>query len=112
MWQVTYDSMPVGIYTAADSSTLERFVKAWARWRQCEREIKKRVLVDVLNKGWLREQRFAADELYRLGNQLGLSPIARTHLTTEGKEDADPLELLLDGRRDGSYSVRHALTTG
>jgi P27 family predicted phage terminase small subunit len=48
-------------------------------------------------------QRQAADEMSRAGGELGLSPLARTRLTVEKKEDDDPLNLFLDGRNEGAY---------
>lgn len=110
LWLSIVESLPFGLLTAADNNTLERMAVAWARWRTCQTDINTRGLfVKVYGCKAMRPnphlgmQREAAMEMHRASSELGLSPVARTRLTTDGKVDADPLELLLDGRRDGAY---------
>jgi P27 family predicted phage terminase small subunit len=110
LWLSVVESLPFGLLTAADNNTLERMAVAWARWRKCQDDINKRGLfVRVYGSRALRQnpnldvQKQAAMEMHRASSELGLSPVARTRLTADGKVDADPLELLLDGRRDGAY---------
>lgn len=113
LWVSIYESLPIGLLTAADTAVMERMAIAWARYRQCQRTIRAGRLMVLLpdSRGvdrlvrnpLLAVQRQAADEMHACGEVLGLSPVARTRITTEGKEDEDPLTLLLDGRRDGAY---------
>jgi P27 family predicted phage terminase small subunit len=100
LWLVTVESLPVGLLTAADNNALERYAIVWARWRACQREIAKGNLNSQANVTWLKIQREASSEMSKLITELGLSPLARTRLSTDGKEEVDPLELLLDGRKD------------
>ena len=104
LWTEVYRSLPLGLLTSADSSVLERFACAWARWRQCQRNIRDEGLLTENREGkpirspWLLVQRACSDEMHRCGTELGLSPVARTRLAVPAPHDDDPLSMLLDGR--------------
>jgi P27 family predicted phage terminase small subunit len=109
LWAAINGSLPIGLLTGADQSVLERMAVAWARFRECQREI---AVVGLVAKGdrgqsvrnpLLIVQKQAAEEMQACGEVLGLSPVARTRITADSTADDDPLSLLLDGRRDGAY---------
>ena len=111
MFRDLVTSMPDGVYSQADSPTLERFVRAWARYRKCQREIDRNGLLItktpsskvLIRNPYLNLQREASDEMHRCSTELGLSPVARMRISAPKNVDTDPLELLLDGRQDGAY---------
>lgn len=113
LWLAIYESLPLGLLTAADSVTMERMAIAWARFRWCQRAIRQSSVVIIARDRLGKErpiknplvtvQKMASEEIQQCTAELGLSPLARTRITAEGKEEDDPLALLLDGRRDGAY---------
>ena len=112
LWRHVYDCLPVGLLTAADEAMLERFAVAWQRFRESQQNIRERGVILKTKRGgleypnpFLKVQVLATAEMQKAGGELGLSPLARTRLAAETAGDKDPLELLLDGRRDGAYYV-------
>ena len=116
LWHHVCESLPLGLLTSADEAALERMAVSWARWRACQANIRKnglmmmrtvtvgrnKVRVERVNP-MVELQQKAAREMHSCGEILGLSPVARTRLSADPTGEADPLELLLDGRRDGAY---------
>ena len=108
--QAVCRALPAGLLTLADSSVLERMAIAWARYRECQRQLKADGLLTKQGNGamgrspWLLVQRQAADEMHTCATALGLSPLARTRLTVRETAEKDPLELLLDGRGSEAWT--------
>lgn len=96
-WAIIVESLPKGLLSRADEGTLEVYVSAWSRYREARRHVMK-------NGYWIGNrlnpmkaiQDQAAAEMHKVGGTLGLSPLARARLATEGQTgEEDPLALLL-----------------
>ena len=105
IWADIVRSLPDGLLMQTDAGALERMSVAWARYRECQRHIRKHGLIDKFGKpnSMAYHQEKAATEMHRLTDHLGLSPLARNRILAQNQPDDDPLELLLAGRKDGAY---------
>ena len=102
-WDEIVLSLPVGLLTRADTSTLERMAVSWAAFRDATERLR---AADVLAQGRERTvvknplftvQRQASEEMQRCSSSLGLSPAARTKLSAPPVGEPDPLEILMNG---------------
>jgi P27 family predicted phage terminase small subunit len=105
-WHDIVGSLPAELLTRADMQVLERMSVAWATFRETCGLINRSGFTvrgqngeQVLNPV-LRVRSAATEEMQQCGMLLGLSPLARTRLTAQEKEDADPLTVLLGPQRD------------
>jgi P27 family predicted phage terminase small subunit len=113
LWTATLAALPKGLMTAADSAILELFVTAWATFRSATALIARTgPLVQssngpVLNP-LMRVRSRAAAEMQSAGQQIGLSPLARTRLVKAENVADDPMEMLLglDNDPSGAWSDR------
>lgn len=101
VWNDLVRTIPKRILTEADQQVMERMSIAWASYRQLSALIRQSGPLakgatgsPILNPLW-RARALAAHEMHKCGEQLGLSPIARTRLTEPSKDEDDPLEQLL-----------------
>jgi P27 family predicted phage terminase small subunit len=114
IWKDVVGSLPVGLLARVDEGALERYAKAYARWRAIDQQLE--------YEPDLIQGRFGliVNPLYRLlaqyakemdatGGVLGCSPVARAKLATTASQptDADPMALVLgDGAdTDDAWSV-------
>jgi P27 family predicted phage terminase small subunit len=99
-WDELVASLPDGLLTAADVSTLERMAIAWSTYREAQGKIN---LSGLLTRGEdgqpvrnplliIRKQ--AAEEMNLCGAALGLSPAARVRLQHPAASGEDPLDIL------------------
>ena len=102
-WNEIVHSLPVGLLTCADTSTMERMAVSWAAFRDATERLR---AADVLAQGRERTvvknplftiQRQASQEMQRCAMSLGLSPAARTKLSAPPDGELDPLERLMNG---------------
>lgn len=100
MWKDTVQSLPVGLVTRADEAMLERFVKAWSKYRRLDQQIEN--MGDMLKSphGWIRNplcaQQAECDRvMHKCAQELGLSPAARARLSTPEAAIESPLAILL-----------------
>jgi P27 family predicted phage terminase small subunit len=113
LWWDVVHSLPVGLLSRADESTLERMAVAWNQYRQASRMIKETGLMvrhhlgHAVRNPLLPVQRLAGIAMHQAGEMLGLSPVARARLTSDKTGDSDPMELLLgmDGDENGAWST-------
>jgi P27 family predicted phage terminase small subunit len=100
-WLDIVESLPVELLTRADETTLERAAKAWAMYREAAVKLDASGLLvkglhgDAVKNPLLAVLRQASQDLDRCSWALGLSPAARTRITTPEKASEDPLALLL-----------------
>jgi P27 family predicted phage terminase small subunit len=105
-WHDIVGSLPSELLTSADVQCIERMAVAWATFRQTCTLINKAGLLTRGQNGepvynpLLRVRSASTEEMQQCGMLLGLSPLARTRLTGQEKEDADPLSVLLGPRGD------------
>lgn len=100
-------SMPVGLFCEADTAAIELWAQYLVEYRDCQKQI---TTTGRLVKGTngpeahplipIRDN--AARMLHKLGEALGLSPVARTRLTAPDAWKDDPMALLLGGMADGA----------
>ena len=105
----TVRAMPDGIYSAADEAALEAFARYLVEYRSCCRQIAETGLLVRGADGpeihpLIPIRDTAARMINKLGESLGLSPVARTRLTAPDAFKDDPLALLLGGVPDGTYT--------
>jgi P27 family predicted phage terminase small subunit len=105
LWALTVHSLPKGLLCRADTSILERYVVAWARYRECDKTIKDEGMTVKSAQGYYRHplmtvMRDMATEMHSCGSELGLSPVARERLSAATLKDDDPMGWLLDGGDD------------
>ena len=101
IWWDTVNSLPDGLLTGADNSVLERFVRAYARYRRILAQID--FLGEMIKspRGWKLNPLVAVlekteTEMHRTSNLLGLSPVSRARLAAPEKKIESPMSLLLD----------------
>ena len=101
-WDDVVGSLPFDLLKRADTQVLERMAVAWAAFREATILINKSGLItrgrdgNPVRNPLLVVQNVAAGEMDACGAMLGLSPVARTRLTTpENVENMDPLAVLL-----------------
>jgi P27 family predicted phage terminase small subunit len=105
LWHSILAAVPPGLLTSADSSILERFVTAWARYRTCHNQI---ASVGLLVRGaegpvrnpLLMVERQAAAEMHACGAALGLSPVSRARLADPHEDGEDDFAWLLGSGED------------
>lgn len=113
LWLDVVHSLPHGLLTRADESTLERMAISWNQYRQATRMIKDTGLMVRHHKGhpirnpMLAVQRLAGIAMHQAGEMLGLSPVARARLVADKTGDGDPMELLLgmEGDENGAWGL-------
>lgn len=107
LWYAIIDALPAVLLSQADEQVLERMAVAWARFWKCKEEIAEMGLLISTPEGVRRNpllmvEANSRDEMHRCGEVLGLSPVARTRITTiDPVTSADPTELLLGGIETG-----------
>jgi P27 family predicted phage terminase small subunit len=104
-WHATIAAIPPGVLSAADSAILERFVTAWARFRECQQQLARTGLLVRGMSGPIRNpllavQRQASAEMHAAGAELGLSPVSRTRLGNPAADKNDDFEWLLGDNPD------------
>jgi P27 family predicted phage terminase small subunit len=102
LWDHILSSLPAGVLARADTSLLERYVVAWARWRECDRAIKEDGLMVATVNGWVKHPLMAtatalSRELQQQGAEMGLSPVARQRLMAGKIDPDDEMSWLMDG---------------
>jgi P27 family predicted phage terminase small subunit len=103
------DALPAVLLSRADEQVLERMAIAWSRLWKCRELITEQGLLVNTPEGKRRNpllmvERDARDEMHRCGEVLGLSPVARSRITSvDPPTSADPTELLLGGIEGGMY---------
>lgn len=103
-------SMPVGLYCEADTAALETWAQYLVEYRSCQAAI---ALTGRMVRGehgpelhpLIPIRDHAARMLHRLGEALGLSPVARTRLTAPDAFRDDPMTLLMNGMADGAFTM-------
>lgn len=109
LWYAICDAMPAVLLSRADEQVIERMAISWARFWKCKELIDQEGLTVRTPEGTKRNpllmvERDARDEMHRCGEVLGLSPVARTRITTiDPTVTADPTELLLGGMETGAW---------
>ena len=101
LWQFVTRSLPKGLLCRADTSILERYVVAWARYRIVDNQIKDEGLTIKTPQGVIRHPlhgllKDLAREMHACGSELGLSPVARERLSATALREDDPMGWLLD----------------
>lgn len=110
IWRDIVDNLPKNLLSRVDNGILERYVLAYQRYRECQRDIETRGLLILYKKQHIRNpfievQYKAAMEMHRCGGELGLSPVARARLNepAPANQGDDPLDYLLGmGEGEGS----------
>ena len=104
--------MPVDLLKRADTQVLERMAVAWAQFREATILISKGGLLTrrptdgaSIRNPLLAVSNMAAAEMHACGAALGLSPVARTRITTPERVDEDPLRVLM-GPNGKAWSER------
>jgi P27 family predicted phage terminase small subunit len=105
LWHATISSIPAGVLTSADSAILECFVCAWARFRECRRQIARSGLLVRAETGAVRNPLLlvlnqAERSMNAAATQLGLSPVARARLANPAVENDYTMAWLLDENPD------------
>jgi P27 family predicted phage terminase small subunit len=116
-WRDIVDALPVALLTRADTQVLERMAVAWAEFRNAQMLINQSGLItrgqnnEPVKNPLLTVRRHAAAEMQVCGIILGLSPVARTRLTTPLPEQTadDPLDILMGSHDTGSGNGRRPL---
>ena len=100
-WEDVVSSLPDALLSRADVQVIERMAIAWAAFRQTCALINQTGLItkgangEPVRNPLLIIRKNASDEMNDCGLQLGLSPLARTRLSTPENVEADPLDILL-----------------
>jgi P27 family predicted phage terminase small subunit len=108
-WYAICDALPAVLVSRADEQVLERMAIAWSRLWQCRELIAEQGLLINTVEGKRRNpllmvEANARDEMHRCGEVLGLSPVARTRITTiDPAGQIDPTEQLLGGMESGAW---------
>lgn len=108
-WYAIIDALPAVLLSRADEQVLERMAIAWARLWTVRLLIQEQGLLVKTPEGFRRNpllmvERDARDEMHRCGEVLGLSPVARTRITSiDPTVTNDPTELLLAGMEGGGW---------
>jgi len=102
------------VLTRADGFALELLARTWGKWMEAERKIEEVGSVYPIKNPdgsikylqqtpWVAMGRNYGAELNRLLQQFGLTPSARSRITTAVKSEshADPLEALLERKQRG-----------
>tara|TARA_R110000851_G_scaffold103419_4_gene220426 strand:- start:99 stop:590 length:492 start_codon:yes stop_codon:yes gene_type:complete len=104
----------MSVLTRADGFALELLARTWGKWMEAERKIEEVGSVYPIKNPdgsikylqqtpWVAMSRNYGSELSRLLQQFGLTPSARSRITTAVKDEApaDPLEALLNRKKSG-----------
>ena len=102
LWDLICRSLPTGVLARADTSMMERFVVAWARWRECDRAVKADGLMVLTSNGMVRHPLLPlmtalSREMQQNGAEMGLSPVARQRLMAGKVDPDDEMSWLLNG---------------
>jgi P27 family predicted phage terminase small subunit len=102
LWSFVVRSLPDGLLCRADTAILERFVIAWSRYRECQKQIEDDGLMIKTPQGAIRHPLLPvvnnlSREMTSIGSELGLSPVAREKLSAARLDADDPMGWLLDG---------------
>lgn len=102
MWHAVVASLPDGLLTAADDGILERYVVAWARFRNARILLQTEGMTIKSERGTVRHPLLAImsqaeKAMHASGGELGLSPVARARLAALDTFEHDPLSMLLGG---------------
>jgi len=111
LWSKIVRSLPDGLLSSADESTIERMAVAWAQFREATKMIHRTGLMvrgernHPVRNPMLIVQRVAGIAMHQAGEMLGLSPVARARLTADKGPATDPMEFLLgmDGDENGAW---------
>jgi P27 family predicted phage terminase small subunit len=100
MWKDVLASLPPNLLTRADNAILERFVRAWERYRICQDTLDSTSLTTrhagaLVRNPLVNIQMQAAAEMHKAGAELGLSPVARARLAESGDPQGDDMDYLL-----------------
>jgi P27 family predicted phage terminase small subunit len=100
-WEDVVASLPEPLLSRADVQVLERMAIAWAAYRQTTLLINQSGLItrgangEPVRNPLLFIRQSASHEMHECGERLGLSPLARTRLTTPENVEDDPMDILL-----------------
>lgn len=102
LWDFVCSSLPPGVLARADRSIMERYVVAWARWRECDQAIKADGLMVKTINGWVKHPLMAtmtaiAKEIGACGAELGMSPVARQRINAAKLNPDDEMGWLMNG---------------
>lgn len=102
LWDFILRSLPPGVLARTDTSILERYVVAWARWRECDEAVKADGLMVRTPQGTIKHPLLAvmtalSREMNSSGGELGLSPVARQRIMATKIDPDDEMSWLLDG---------------
>lgn len=92
VWARLVVAMPVGVYTAADGFVMALFCEAVASWKTACAMIAKHgpelkgSTGQLKPSPWYAEQRAAAAQIASIGAKLGLDPVSRQNIITEGAD--------------------------
>ena len=97
------------VLTVADGYALEMLCRTWAKWQDAEQSLAKHGSVFPIRNPdgslkylqqspWVSITRQLSDQLLKMLREFGLTPSARTRISTEPAEAADPLQDLLNRR--------------
>jgi len=95
IWPKVVNSMPPGIFSAADSYILSAYCEAVAAHQLATKMLMETPPTVTGSTGqtkvspWIAEQRNAAGTIVQLGAKLGLDPISRQNISTQGQADDD-----------------------
>jgi len=100
LWRDVVASLPVALLTRADEGVLERYVIAWARLHETQRQIGIEGLTIEGPNGTVRNpllvvQKQATEEMHKAGCEIGLTPVARARLAVDPEASDDPMAQLL-----------------
>lgn len=100
LWLDVVASLPEGLLTSADEGILERYVRAWFRYRgACKKMAETGILIKSPN-GPVRNPLLvvvnqAERAMHAAGAEIGLSPVARARLANTDFGESDPIGMLL-----------------
>lgn len=102
LWLDVVASLPDGILSSADDGILERYVVAWARFRDAKKRVEETGTLVKSVHGPVRNPLLivmsqATKEMHAAGGELGLSPVSRARLAALDTFQDDPMAMLLGG---------------
>jgi P27 family predicted phage terminase small subunit len=105
LWRFVVASLPAGVLARADTSIMERYVVAWARWREADEAVKADGMLVKTPQGVIKHPLLSAmnglqREMHACGAELGLSPVARQRIMATKVDPDDEMGWLMDGAGD------------
>lgn len=99
--------LALGMLHRMDRALITAYCETWAEYCEAVQRVRDEGHVVISEKGgayqhpWVGIKNQAAERLIRLAGHFGLSPAARTRISTPGKApEADPLEELMNRKRN------------